>query len=107
MCPPVGHFGSCAPADPLLTFQWNGKNCDCWLVWNRIYPLFLIVFLQQSFGPKAFSGSNMAASQKVKGPVLAAVGCLELVPQAELPLVLQLKPDDGLAKGTSVLANHT
>lgn len=49
----------------------------------------------------------MAAGQKVEGPVLAAVGCLKLVPQAELPLVLQLQSDDGLAQGISVLADHT
>lgn len=49
----------------------------------------------------------MAAGQKVEGAVLAAVGCLKLVPQAELPLVLQLQSDDGLTQGTSVLADHT
>ena len=48
----------------------------------------------------------MSASQKVEGPALTAVGCLELVPQAELPLVLQLQPDDGLTQGASVLADH-
>ena len=49
----------------------------------------------------------MAASQKVEGPVLTAVGRLKLVTQAELPLVLQLQSDDGLTQGTSVLADHT
>jgi len=48
----------------------------------------------------------MAAGQKVEGPVLTAVGGLKLVPQAELPLVLQLQSHDGLAQGTSVLADH-
>lgn len=46
--------------------------------------------------PAYVSDSNVAASQKVEGPVLAAVGCLKLVPQTELPLVLQFQPDDGL-----------
>lgn len=49
----------------------------------------------------------MAASQKVEGPILAAVGCLKLVPQAELPLILKLQSDNGLAQGTSVLADNT
>lgn len=48
----------------------------------------------------------MATSQKVEGPILAAVGRLKLVPQAELPLVLQLQSHDGLTQGTSVLADH-
>lgn len=52
-------------------------------------------------------GSNVAASQKVERPVFAAVGCLELVTQAELPLVLQFQPGDGLTQRTSVLADHT
>lgn len=50
--------------------------------------------------------SNVTSRQKVEGPVLAAVGRLELIPQAELPLVLQLQPDDGLTQGTSILADH-
>lgn len=49
----------------------------------------------------------MAACQKVEGPVLTAVGCLKLIPQTELPLILQLQADDGLTQGTSVLADHT
>lgn len=49
----------------------------------------------------------MASGEEVEGPVLAAVGRLELVPQAELPLVLQLQPDDGLPQGAPVLADHT
>lgn len=52
------------------------------------------------------ASSNVTSRQKVEGPVLAAVGCLKLIPQAELPLVLQLQPDDGLTQGTSILANH-
>lgn len=52
------------------------------------------------------ASSNVTSRQKVEGPVLAAVGCLKLVPQAELPLVFQLQPDDGLAQGTSILADH-
>ena len=66
------------------------------------------MFLQQSRGPRLFqTGSNMAASQKVEGPILGAVGCLKLIPQAELPLILQLQSNDGLTQGTSVLADHT
>lgn len=49
----------------------------------------------------------MAASQKVEGPVLTAVGSLKLISQTELPLVLQLQSDDGLTQGTSILADHT
>ena len=49
----------------------------------------------------------MAASQKVEGPVLTAVGRLKLIAQPELPLVLQLQSDDGLTQRTSVLADHT
>lgn len=52
------------------------------------------------------SDSNVAASQKVEGPVLAAVGCLKLITQTELPLVLQFQPDNGLTQGTSILADH-
>lgn len=55
----------------------------------------------------AVTGSNMAASQKVEGPILTAVGSLKLVPQPELPLVLQLQSDDGLTEGASVLADYT
>ena len=51
--------------------------------------------------------SNVTASQEVERPVLTAVGCLELVPQTELPLVLQLQSDDGLPQGAAVLADHT
>lgn len=50
--------------------------------------------------------SNVTSRQKVEGPVLAAVGRLELIPQAELPLILQLQPDDGLTQGASILADH-
>lgn len=57
--------------------------------------------------PGRFLGSNVAAGQKEERPVLAAVGRLELVPEAELPLVLQLQSDDGLTQGASVLADHT
>lgn len=49
----------------------------------------------------------MAASQKVEGPILTAVGCLKLVPQPELPLILQFQSDNGLSKRTPVLADHT
>lgn len=55
----------------------------------------------------AVTGSNMAASQKVEGPILTAVGSLKLVPQPKLPLVLQLQPHDSLTEGASVLADHT
>lgn len=48
----------------------------------------------------------MAASQKVEWSVLAAVSRLKLIPQAELPLILQLQPGDGLTEGTSVLADN-
>lgn len=66
------------------------------------------MFLQaaEQWTPRDASGSNVSASQKVEGPALTAVGCLKLVPQAELPLVLQLQSDDGLTQGTSVLADH-
>lgn len=47
--------------------------------------------------PKDVLRSNVAASQKVEGPVLTAVGCLKLIPQAELPLILQLQSGNGLA----------
>lgn len=46
--------------------------------------------------PAYVSDLNVAAGQKVEGPVLAAVGRLKLIPQTELPLVLQLQPDNGL-----------
>lgn len=49
----------------------------------------------------------MAAGQKVEGPILAAVGRLKLVPQAELPFVLQLQSGNGLTQGTAVLTDHT
>lgn len=49
----------------------------------------------------------MAAGQKVERPILAAVGRLKLVPQAELPFVLQLQSGDGLTQGTAVLTDHT
>lgn len=55
----------------------------------------------------AVTGSNMAASQKVEGPILTAVGSLKLVPQPKLPLVLQLQSHDGLTEGAPVLADHT
>ena len=51
--------------------------------------------------------SDVAAGEEVERAVLATVGRLELVPQAELPLVLQLQPDDGLPQGAPVLADHT
>lgn len=50
---------------------------------------------------------NVTSCQKIEGPVFAAVGRLKLIPQAELPLVLQLQPDDGLTQGTAILADHT
>lgn len=49
----------------------------------------------------------MASCEKVEGPVFAAVGCLELIPQTKLPLVLQLQPYDGLTQRVTVLADHT
>lgn len=49
----------------------------------------------------------MAAGQKVEGPILVAVGRLKLVPQAELPFVLQLQSGDCLTQGTAVLTDHT
>lgn len=54
----------------------------------------------------AAAPSNVAAGQKVERPVLAAVGCLKLVPQTELPLVLQLQSGDGLPQRTPILADH-
>lgn len=49
----------------------------------------------------------MTSSEKVEWLVIAAVGGLELVPEAELPLVLQLQADNCLAQGASVLADDT
>lgn len=50
---------------------------------------------------------NMSSSQEEKWSVLFGIGSLELVPQTELPLVLQLQADDGLAERIAILANHT
>lgn len=58
-------------------------------------------------GLASVSGLNMASGEKVEGAVLAAVGRLELIPQAELPLVLQLQPHDGLTQRVTVPADHT
>lgn len=44
----------------------------------------------------AAAASDVTAGEEVERPVLAAVGCLKLIPQTELPLVLQLQPGDGL-----------
>lgn len=44
----------------------------------------------------------MTSGEKVEWLVVAAVGGLELVPEAELPLVLQLQADNCLAHGASV-----
>lgn len=63
--------------------------------WFGIEPI-LISDCVSAVAHWAVSDSNVAAGQKVEGPVLAAVGCLKLIPQAELPLVLQLQSDDGL-----------
>lgn len=49
----------------------------------------------------------MTSGEKVERLVVAAVGGLELVPEAELPLVLQLQADNYLAQGASVLADDT
>lgn len=49
----------------------------------------------------------MTSGEKVERLVVAAVGGLELVPEAELPLVLQLQADNRLAQGASVLADDT
>lgn len=49
----------------------------------------------------------MAPGQKVEGSVLTAVGRLELVTEAELPLVFQLQTHNGLPQGAAVLADHT
>ena len=58
-----------------------------------------------SFG--LFKRSYMTSGEKVERLVVAAVGGLELVPEAELPLVLQLQADNRLAQGASVLADDT
>lgn len=73
-----------------LTSLWNGRESESWPVWN-LFPR-LIVPLQVH----AAAASDVTASEEVKRPVLAAVGCLKLVSQTELPLVLQLQPGDGL-----------
>lgn len=40
----------------------------------------------------------MASGKKIERFVITAVGSLELIPQAELPLILQLQADDGLSQ---------
>lgn len=49
----------------------------------------------------------MAASKKIERSVITAVGSLELIPQTELPLVLQLQANDGLSQRAPVLAYDT
>ena len=89
----VHNLRSRAPANPPIGCCWLGIKStlvsDC------------------ASDPSIFTGSNMAAGQEVERPVLAAVGCLKLVAQPELPLVLQLEPDDGLTQGIPVLTDHT
>lgn len=87
-----------------LTFHWKGKFCG-WFGIKSIIISDCVSAAEQ--WTRGVSGSNMAAGQKVEGPVLTAVGCLKLVPQSELPLILQLQANDGLTQGASVLADHT
>lgn len=49
----------------------------------------------------------MSSSQEEQWSVLFGVGSLEFVPQAELPFIFQLQPDDSLAERIAILANHT
>ena len=104
MCPPVGHFGSWAPAYPLCPSIGKARITIAGSFGIKYFLLFYRVSAAEQW--IHVSGSNMAASQKVEGPVLTAVGGLKLVPQAELPLVLQLQSDDGLTQGAPVLADH-
>ncbi|KAG9329217.1 hypothetical protein JZ751_024059 [Albula glossodonta] len=50
--------------------------------------------------------SDVAASQEIEGLVLTAVSRLELIPEAELPFILQLQSHDGLAQGAAVLGDN-
>lgn len=56
----------------------------------------MIVPPQALAAAAAAATSDVTTGEEVKRPVLAAVGCLKLIPQTELPLVLQLQPNDGL-----------
>lgn len=105
MCPLEGHSRSCTQVG-FFGFPFGIARIvfTGWFA-NQICPLFLIVFSAEAH--REVVGSNVAAGQKVEGPVLAAVGRLKLVPQAELPLVLQLEADDGLTQGAPILADHT
>lgn len=49
----------------------------------------------------------MAPGKKIEWFVVTAVSSLELIPKAELPLVLQLQADDGLSQRAPVLAYDT
>jgi len=49
----------------------------------------------------------MASGKKIERFVVTAVSSLELIPKAELPLVLQLQADDGLSQRAPVLAYDT
>lgn len=49
----------------------------------------------------------MASGKKIERFVVTAVSSLELIPKAELPLVLQLQADNGLSQRAPVLAYDT
>lgn len=83
----------------------------CWGCGEKALPCSCLILFDSLFIPCVVfhlsAGSDMASGQKVEGPVLATVGRLELIAQAELPLVLQLQPDNCLPQGAAVLADHT
>lgn len=100
-CPPDEHIRSSASAFSLsdLLLEWKGKRF-------RASPESLPTCDCASADARSAAGSDVTAREEVERLVLAAVGCLELIPQAELPLVLQLQPGDGLTQGAPVLADH-
>lgn len=42
--------------------------------------------------------SDVPSSEEKEWPVFLGIGCLELIPQPELPFILQLQADHGLAE---------
>lgn len=51
--------------------------------------------------------SDVSCSEEKEWPVFLGIGCLELIPQPELPLLFQLQADHRLSKRVPVLADHT
>lgn len=106
MCPPAGALWILCSSTSPLTFGMARIAIAGWFGIKSILISDCVSAAELYLDPRASQVSNVAAGQKVEGPVLAAVGRLKLVAQAELPLVLQLQPDDGLTQGASVLADH-